>query len=147
MPSSAIAREHRGGVEVGEGRGRRRVGEVVGGHVDGLHRGDRALVGRGDALLERAHLGGQRGLVTDGAGDTAEERGHLGARLREAEDVVDEQEHVLAFFVAEVLGDGEAERATRARAPGGSFIWPYTSAACRARSLSPREVRLVASPR
>ena len=64
----------------------------------------RALVGRGDALLERAHLGGQRGLVTDGARDAAEERGHFRAGLREAEDVVDEEEHVLALFVAEVLG-------------------------------------------
>ena len=101
------AREHRGRVEVGERRRRRRVGEVVGGHVDGLHRGDRALVGRGDALLQLAHLGRQRRLVTDGRRDAAEERRHLGARLGEAEDVVDEEEHVLALFVAEVLGHGE----------------------------------------
>ena len=49
----------------------------------------------------------ERGLVTDGARDAAEERGHFGAGLREAEDVVDEEEHVLPFVVAEVLGDGE----------------------------------------
>jgi hypothetical protein len=65
------------------------------------------LRGRRDALLQRAHLRGQRGLITDGARDAAEERGHFGARLREAEDVVHEEEHVLAFDVAEVLGDGE----------------------------------------
>jgi F-type H+-transporting ATPase subunit beta len=34
-------------------------------------------------------------------GDAAEQRRHLGARLREAEDVVDEEQHVLAL-VAEV---------------------------------------------
>ena len=73
------------------------------------------LRGRGDALLQRAHLGAERGLVTDGARDTAEERRHLRARLREAEDVVDEEQHVLALFVAEVLGDGERARARRAR--------------------------------
>jgi hypothetical protein len=101
------AGEHRRGVEVGEGRRGRGIGEIVGGHVDGLNAGDRALGRRGDALLERAHLGGERGLVTDGARDTAEERGHLGAGLGEAEDVVDEEQHVLALFVAEVLGDGE----------------------------------------
>src|SRR5690606_20391902 len=51
--------EHRGGVEVGERRVRRRVGDVVGGDVDRLQRGDRpALKGR-DALLEEAHLVGQ----------------------------------------------------------------------------------------
>jgi hypothetical protein len=37
-----LAVEHRRGVEVGKGGRGRRVGEVVGGHVDGLHRGDRA---------------------------------------------------------------------------------------------------------
>ena len=37
------ARQHGGRVEVGEGGRRRRVGQVVGRHVDRLHRGDRAL--------------------------------------------------------------------------------------------------------
>ena len=108
MPFSEIARfsvvvE----VEVGERGRRRRVGQVVGGHVDRLHRGDRALVGRRDALLQRAHVGRERRLVTHRRRDTAEQRRHLGARLGEAEDVVDEEQHVLAL-VAEVLGDGEA---------------------------------------
>src|SRR6185437_14369737 len=56
-----------------------------------------------------------RRLVTDRARDTPEERRHFGARLREAEDVVDEEEDVLTFFVAEVLGDRERrERDARA---------------------------------
>ena len=38
---------------------------------------------------------GQRRLVAHGGRHTAEQRGHLGARLGEAEDVVDEQQHVL----------------------------------------------------
>src|SRR5690606_26991104 len=80
------ARENGGRVEVGEGRRRGRVGEVVGGNVDGLNRGNGALGRRGDALLQGAHFRGERRLVTDGAGDTAEQSGHLGARLREAED-------------------------------------------------------------
>ena len=117
MPFSAIgARQHGGGVEVGEGGGRRRVGQVVGRHVDRLHRGDRALLGRGDALLQRAHVGGERRLVADRRGNAAEQRRHFRARLREAEDVVDEEQHVLAL-VAEILGDGEAGEAdARARA-------------------------------
>ena len=40
--------EHDERVEVAERRGRRGVGEVVGRHVDRLHRGDRARGGRGD---------------------------------------------------------------------------------------------------
>ena len=75
--------------------------------VDGLDRGDGALLGGGDALLELAHLGGQRGLVANGGGHAAEKGRDLGARLGEAEDVVDEQEHVLAL-VTEELGRGEA---------------------------------------
>ncbi len=47
----------------------------------------------------------QRRLVADGGRHAAEQRRHFRARLREAEDVVDEEQHVLAFGVAEVLGD------------------------------------------
>jgi hypothetical protein len=48
--------ERDGRVEVGEGIRRRRVGEVVGGDVDRLHRGNRACARRRDALLKLAHL-------------------------------------------------------------------------------------------
>ena len=90
-------------VEVGEHGVRGRVGDVVGGHVDRLHRGDRVTAGRGDPLLELAHLVGQGRLVAHGGRHAAEQRGHLGARLGEPEDVVDEQQHVLLLHVAEVL--------------------------------------------
>ena len=102
---------------MGERVRRRRVGEVVGRHVDRLHRGDRAGLRRGDALLQLPHLGGERRLVADGARHAAEQRRDLGARLDEAEDVVDEEQHVLAL-VAEVLGHrqaGEADAQARAR--------------------------------
>ena len=93
---------------MGKGGGRGGVGQVIGGNVDGLHRGDGALAGGGDALLQSAHLGGQRGLVTNGRGHTAQQCGHLGTGLREAEDVIDEQQHVLIFHIAEVLRHGQA---------------------------------------
>ena len=53
-----------------------------------------------------AHLGRQRRLVADCARHAPEQRRDLGARLDEAEDVVDEQQHVLALL-AEVLRDRE----------------------------------------
>src|SRR5438045_1536767 len=59
--------EHGGRVEVRESVRRSRVGEVVGGHVDRLHRGDRARACRGDALLQLPHLGRKRRLVADRA--------------------------------------------------------------------------------
>src|SRR5437763_1108236 len=111
------AREHRRRVEVREGVRRRGVGEVVGRDVDRLHRRDGALVRRGDPLLELPHLGRERGLVADRARHAAEERRDLGARLHETEDVVDEEEDVLAL-VAEVLRHrqaGEPDAQTRAR--------------------------------
>ncbi len=93
---------------MGEGRGRGGVGQVVGGNVDGLHGRDGALAGGGDTLLQGAHLGGQRGLVADGGGHTAQQRRHLGTGLGEAEDVVDEEQHVLMLDVTEVLRHGQA---------------------------------------
>ena len=88
------------------GRGRR-VGQVVGRHVNRLHRSDRTLVRGGDALLQRAHVGGERRLIAHRRRNTAEQRRHFGACLGEAEDVVDEEQHVLAL-IAEMLGDGQA---------------------------------------
>jgi hypothetical protein len=107
MPRAAISRERLG------------VGVIVGGHVDGLDGGDGALVRGGDALLQFAHFGGEVGLVADGAGHAAEEGGNFRAGLGEAEDVVDEEEDVLAFLIAEILGDGEAGEADAQAGAGG----------------------------
>ena len=52
----------------------------------------------------------KRRLIAHGRRNTAEQRRHFGARLGEAEDVVDEEQHVLAL-VAEMLGDREAGEA------------------------------------
>ena len=101
------ARENRGRVEVSEGGRGSRIGQVIGGDVNRLHRGDRALAGRGDALLQLTEVGAESRLVADRAGHAAEQSGDLGVGLREAEDVVDEEKDVLAFFVAEMLGDRE----------------------------------------
>ena len=112
MPSSgdrALEADRR--VEVGEGGRGRRVRVVVRGDEHGLERGDRALAGRRDPLLEAGHLGGQVRLVADRRRHPPEQRRHLGARLGEAEDVVDEQEDVAALLVAEVLGHRQAGQA------------------------------------
>ncbi len=76
-----------------------------------------------DALLHRAHVGRERRLIAHRRRNTAEKRRHLGARLREAEDVVDEEEHVLTL-IAEVLGDREARQRDAGARARGSFIWP-----------------------
>src|SRR5690606_31726933 len=69
-------------------------------------------------LLQVAHLGGQGGLVAYGAGHAPQQGRHFGARLGEAEDVVDEQQQVLAFFIPEVLGEGQPGQAYPQPGPG-----------------------------
>ena len=60
---------------------------------------------RGDPLLQVGDLGGERRLVADLRGKPPEQAGDLAARLQEAEDVVDQEEHVLAERIAEIFGD------------------------------------------
>ena len=103
---------------MGEHGGRCRVGQVVGGDVDGLHTGDRPLPGRGDALLQLSHLRLEGRLVTDLGGHPAEQGRHFGAGLDEPEDVVDEEQHVLAFTIAEVLRHGQAGQGYPHAGPG-----------------------------
>merc|ERR1711884_334056 len=111
-------RQHSGGVQVSEGGGRGGVSQVVSGHVNGLHRCDGSLLGGGDTLLHGTHVSGQSGLVTDSRGDTTEQGRHLGTSLSEPEDVVDEEQHVLALLVTEVLSNsqsGQSNTGTGAR--------------------------------
>ena len=116
--SERTAQGHRRS-EVGERGCHGGVREIVGGHVHRLHRRDRARLGRGDALLQVAHLRAQGGLVADRARHAPEKCRHLGAGQRVPEDVVDEQEDVGVLLVAEVLGDGEpGEGHAGARAGG-----------------------------
>src|SRR3546814_3241456 len=66
--------KHRRCVKVREAGGWRRIGQVVGRHVNGLHRGDRTLIGRRNAFLQRTHVGGQGGLITHRRRNTAKKR-------------------------------------------------------------------------
>src|SRR3984885_3100306 len=102
-----LTAEVRRRVQVSERRGWRRVGVVVGRHVNRLHRRDRTRLRGSDALLEFADFGVEVRLITDGAGHAAEKRGNFGTGLNETENIVDEEQHVEMFFVAEIFGDGE----------------------------------------
>ena len=57
--------------------------------------------------VHATHVRGKRGLVTDGRGDTTEKGRHLRTGLGETENVVDEEKHILALLVTEVLGNGK----------------------------------------
>jgi peptide chain release factor 1 len=49
--------------------------------------------------LHTTHIGGKRRLITDSGGNTTKQCRYFGTSLGESEDVIDEQEHILAFFV------------------------------------------------
>ena len=130
-------------IEMLEGIGGSRVGRIVGGDVDGLHRRDGPAARRGDAFLQFAHLGCQRRLITDGRRHTAQERGHFGARLGKAEDVIDEEEHVLAGLITKPFAHGESgERNAQTSAGVRSFgrrpspSWREPAASRRPRPVS-----------
>ena len=53
--------------------------------------------------MQLAHFVGERRLIADGGGHTPEERRNLAARLYKAEDIVDKEQHVALFLVAEVF--------------------------------------------
>ena len=104
---------------MGEGGGRGRVGQVVGGHVDALYRSDRTFLGGSDALLQFTEVGAQGGLVTYGGGHAAQEGRYFGTRLGETEDVVNEEQGVLAFHVPEVFRRGQSRQGYPGPGPGG----------------------------
>ena len=55
-----------------------------------------------------ADFGVQVRLVTDGRRHAAQQRRNFRAGLHEAENVVDEEQHVQAFFIAEIFGHRQA---------------------------------------
>ena len=55
-----------------------------------------------------AHFRRQVRLVAYGAGHAAQQRGDFGTRLRETENVVDEEQRVGAFGIAEIFGDRQS---------------------------------------
>src|SRR5260370_40592982 len=115
------ALQNYGRIQVGERRGRCRISQVVRRHVHGLERSDGAFLGGGNAFLEGAHLAGQGRLVAHGAGRAAKQSRNFRASLREPENVVDEEQHVLILFVAEIFGNGEPGKRD-AQAGSGWFV-------------------------
>jgi peptide chain release factor 1 len=60
--------------------------------------------------IHATHISRECGLVTDSGGNTTEQSGHLGTSLSETENVVDEEQHILAFLITEVLRDSQASK-------------------------------------
>ena len=106
-----LTAQYGGRIQVGEGRSRRRISQVIRGHIYGLYGSDGTILGRGDPLLHQAHFRCQGRLVTYGRGHTAQERRDFRPGLGETEDVVYEEQDIasLAFSVtvAIIFGYGQ----------------------------------------
>jgi peptide chain release factor 1 len=99
--------EHSCGVQVSECSGWCGIGQIVSGHIDGLHRSDGTCLGSGDTFLEGTEICGQSGLIADSRWNTTKKGGHLRTGLGESEDIVDEKKHILVLLISEVLGNSE----------------------------------------
>ena len=84
-----------------------RVRRIVRRHVNRLNGSDSTALCRCDSLLQCTHLCRQRWLVTHRRWHTPEQRRYFGTRLGKSEDVVHEQQRVLAGRISEVLGHGQ----------------------------------------
>ena len=94
------------------------VGKVIRGNVNGLERRDGTFFRRSDSFLQIAHFRCKRRLITDGGGRAPEQRGNFRSRLRKTENVVDEEQNVLPFFIAEIFRHrerGQRHAHTRSR--------------------------------
>src|SRR5690606_38179504 len=113
-----LAGQYQGGVKVGEGGRRGRVGQVIRRYVHRLEGGGGAGLGGRDALPEHAHLLRQGRLVTHRGGHAAEQCRHYGARQGGAVDVLDAHQDVAAF-VAEVFRHGQSGEGNPQTVAGG----------------------------
>jgi hypothetical protein len=103
----------------------RRIGEIVGWHIDGLDRRHGGAAEDAIRSCRPGHLGCQCRLVADPRRHAPQKARHLGPRLNEAEHVVHHQEDVaLVCWSRTVFRNRQrGQRHPPARA-GGSFIWP-----------------------
>ena len=60
--------------------------------------------------MQIAHFRRECGLVTNGAGRATQQGGNFRTGLRESENVINEKQHVLILFVAEIFGDGQSRK-------------------------------------
>lgn len=69
--------------------------------------------------VHATHVCGQGGLVTDGRRDTTEQSRHLGTGLRETENVVDEEQHILTLLITEILRNRKTSKGDTGTGTGG----------------------------
>ena len=101
--------QNRRRIKVGEGRCRRRVGKVVRWHINGLYGCNGTLSRCRDPLLQTAHIRCEGWLIAHRRRDTTKQGGNFRTGLREAENVINEEENVLPL-ITEIFRNGKARQ-------------------------------------
>ena len=74
-----------------------------------------------DAFLQRAYVRPQRRLISNSRRNAAQQGRYFRAGLNETENIIDEQEHVLMFFITEIFSHRKARQAD-AHTGSGRFV-------------------------
>ena len=100
---SDIAGQNRSRVQMRKSRRGRRVCQVIGRNINCLYRSDGSLLGRCDPFLQRAHFCRECRLIADGGRHTSKQCRNFRTCLCKAENIINEQKHVLILDIAEIL--------------------------------------------
>ncbi len=105
LSDATIERDSR--VEMGKSICWSRICEVICWYIDCLNWCDWAIFRRSNPLLKCTHLCCKSWLVPYRRRDSSEERWDFWTCLSESEDIIDEEENISFFFIAEVLSHCE----------------------------------------
>jgi peptide chain release factor 1 len=112
-------RKHSSGIKVSEGGSGSRIGKIISRDIDGLDGGNGTLKSGGNTLLKHTEIGSKSGLVTDSGGDTTKKGRHLGTSLSETENVINEEKHILALLITEVLSNSKTGKSNTSTSTRG----------------------------
>jgi len=102
-----LARQNNRGIQVGKGCRGSGIRQVIGRDIHSLNGRDRPFLGGGDAFLEPPHFDGQGWLISDGRWHASQKSRNFRTSKSKPEYIVDEEQDVPSFFIAEILRLGQ----------------------------------------
>ena len=113
------ALQNHGSVQVSKSGCGCRIRQIICRNINCLERSDGPFLGGSNTFLKVPHLGCQGWLISHGTWSAPQQSGYFGTCLRESEDIVDKQQHVLILFITEILRDGQTRECHAQTGPGG----------------------------
>ena len=106
-----LTRQYGRCIQMGECCCRSRVGQVIGRNINGLYRCNRPFLRRRNTFLQGADVCAQCRLITYGRRNTTEQSRYFRTGLNETENVINEQQYILMFFITEVFRHSKTRKA------------------------------------